>query len=180
MPIPASILKEAVASAKSISKPRSAPLITIFSRRKLQPRRNNAMPAVTTVRRRPRRPQLETATPLVAIAAAWQVIEEASLFLGVPLPMRYASGLAFRAKITFAHSPSFRRGFRQRADAGRERLYTYMRHWLAASLEEEHPALLAKLPVGYRTGQPLPAASPTPPRFSSPTLSNEARLLPAF
>lgn len=132
------------------------------------------MPATAALRRRPRRPQLETATPLVAIAVARQVLEEASLFLGLPLPARYAAGLAFRAKITFAHSPTFRRGFRHRPDAGRERLYVFMRHWLAARLHRERPALFRRLPASFSSGQSLPPAPP-PPR--EPVLfSNEARL----
>jgi len=133
------------------------------------------MPATTALRRRPRRPQLETATPLVAIAVARQVLEEASLFLGVPLPARYAAGLAFRAKITFAHSPTFRRGFCHRADAGRERLYVFMRHWLAARLHREQPALFRRLPAGFCSGEPLPRSPRVPPERT--WLSNEARLI---
>jgi hypothetical protein len=125
------------------------------------------MPA-TRLRRRARNPQLERETPLVAIAAARQVLEEASLFLGVPLPSRYAAGLAFAARIAYARSLSFRRGFRQRADAGRERLYCYMRHWLADRLYRECPALFVRLPSDYRAGHALPAPV---------WLSNEARLL---
>ncbi|MEO7415258.1 MAG: hypothetical protein ABIZ81_18085 [Opitutaceae bacterium] len=120
-------------------------------------------------------PQLEARTPLVAIAAARQVLEEASLWLGEPLPSRYAAALAFRAKITFAHSASFRRGFSRRADAGRERLYVFLRHWLAARLHADRRQLFQKLPAGYCTGEPLTARAAAPAEPG--TLSNEARLL---
>jgi hypothetical protein len=136
------------------------------------------MPSLTRLPRRARLPQLEARTLLVAIAAARHVLEEASLWLGEPLPPRYAAGLAFRAKITFAHSASFRRGFSRRADAGRDHLYVYLRHWLAARLHADRPRLFRKLPAGYCTGEPLPAS--TKALSEGVTLSNEARLLRAI
>ncbi|HVS52848.1 MAG TPA: hypothetical protein VHD62_10890 [Opitutaceae bacterium] len=114
------------------------------------------MTLIPATRRRVRRPQLEKETPLVAIAAARRVLEEASLFLGTPLPSRYAFRLAARAAVAFAQSDTFRRGFRHRADGGRERLYVYLRHWLADLLCGEAPALFAQLPRDFCTGAPLP------------------------
>ena len=132
------------------------------------------MRASAPSRRRTLLPQLEKETPLVAIAAARRVVEEASVYLGVLLPSRYAFRLAARAHLAFAQSPTFRRGFRHRADGGRERLYVYLRHWLAAILYDDAPALFARLPTGYRTGQPLPDRAPS--NFDGP-LSPDARLL---
>jgi hypothetical protein len=100
---------------------------------------------------------LEHRTPLVAIAAARQVVEEASLWLGVPLPTRYAAGLAHRARRVFAHSVSFREKLRRPGDAGRDLLYVFMRHWLAARLHEERPYLYTRLPHGFAVGHPCPA-----------------------
>ena len=115
---------------------------------------------------RVQRPQLERRTPIVPSAVARQVVEEASRWLGQPLPARYAAGLAQRARRIYAHSPSFRRKLDQLGDAGRNTLYVFMRHWLAARLHEERPALYRRLPAEYSIGQPLPVH-----------LSNEARLL---
>lgn len=126
------------------------------------------------VTRRPRWPQLEARTPLVAMAVARQVVEEASLWLGVPLPARYAAGLAFRAKITYAHSPSFRRALHRPGDGGRERCYGYMRHWLAARLQAERPELFRLLPAGYCMGEELPQRSGN---TGDGTLSNDARVI---
>lgn len=134
------------------------------------------MPAATHPRRA-LRTRFERCTQLVPLAAARQVLEEASLYLGVPLPMRYAAGLAFRAERAFVHSSSFRRGFRGRADGGRERLYVYFRHWLAARLKAERPALFARLPASYCVGEPLPA--PLAPRTDFRTPSAETPLSPA-
>jgi hypothetical protein len=128
------------------------------------------MPAL--VRRRTLLPQLEKETPLVASAAARKVLEEASLFLGVPLPSRYAFRLAARAHVAYAQSPTFRRGFRRRADGGRERLHAFLRHWLSSFLYHDAPALFARLPAGYRTGEPLPDRI-----RDDDTLSPHARLL---
>jgi hypothetical protein len=133
----------------------------------------------TIIRRRSRRPQLETSTPIVALAIARQVVEEASLWLGTPLPGRYAAGLAHRARRVFAHSELYRPRFAAAGDAGRDRLYVFMRHWLAARLAAERPALFVRLPRSYCTGEPLPAR-PVALEQMETFLSNEARLLCAF
>lgn len=133
----------------------------------------------TAIHHRARCPQLEDCTPIVAIAIARQVVEEASLWLGAPLPARYAAGLAHRARRVFAHSELYRPRFASAGDAGRDRLYIFMRHWLAARLAVERPALFAQLPRSYRTGEPLPVKSVIPEQIDT-FLSNEARLLCAL
>jgi hypothetical protein len=105
---------------------------------------------------------LEPRTLLVPIAAARQVVEEASFWLGVALPGRYAAGLAFRAQIIYAHSPSFREKLHRPGNTGRDLLYVFTRHWLAARLQAERPRLFACLPRGYCIGEPLPLRSPDP------------------
>jgi hypothetical protein len=67
-----------------------------------------------------RRPQLERVTPLVAVAAARQVVEEVSVYLDQPLPSRYAARLAHRTRVNFANSASFRGKLSRPGDAGRE------------------------------------------------------------
>lgn len=112
--------------------------------------------------RRARRPQLERSTQLVPIAAAREVVEEASRWLGVPLPARYATGLAHRACRVFAHSPSFRKKLLRPGAAGRDILWIFLRHWLAARLRTEDYALFRRLPAEYAAGVELPAR-PAPP-----------------
>lgn len=77
-----------------------------------------------------RRPQLERDTPLVALAVARTVVEEASLRLGRPLPARLAARLARQARRIYAHNPSFRRRLRASGDTGRDTLHAFMHHWL--------------------------------------------------
>ncbi len=118
------------------------------------------MPATRTVRRhRSRAPQIERETSLVPLAAARQVLDEASVFLGVPLHGRYAVRLAFQAHRIYVHSASFRRSLRSADERARDKLYAFMRHWLAARFYEERPDLYRRLPPGYASGAEPPPAT---------------------
>lgn len=111
-----------------------------------------ARPSVGPTRLR-RRHELERDTPLVALAAARQVVEEAARWLDVALPDAQAVWLAGRARECYAHSASFRVALvRHGWDASRETLYAFLRHWLAARFYETEPALLARLPADYAWG----------------------------
>lgn len=115
----------------------------------------SAVPAPATKRRKARRPQLERDTPLVAMPAAQTVVEEASLHLGTPLPERLATRIAHQARRTFAHSAQFRILVGAKGDRGRDLLYVFMRHWLAARLLEDLPDLYSRLPSGFANGVAL-------------------------
>ncbi len=128
-------------------------------------------------RRIARTPQIIERTQLVPIAAAREVLDEASRWLGVLLPARYAAGIAFRAHITYAHSPSFRRALHRPGNGSRDHLYVFLRHWLADRLYRERPALYARLPARYAAGEPPPVVPRPPPPPPPALLSNEARLL---
>jgi hypothetical protein len=121
------------------------------------------MPAPRTApRHRIRAPQIERETGLLPIAAARQVIGEVSLWLGVPLHGRYATRLAFQARRIYVHSASFRVKLRRPGDRGRDTLYVFMRHWLAARFHEERPDLYRRLPAELARGAELPACPPAP------------------
>jgi hypothetical protein len=122
---------------------------------------------------RARRPQLETRTSLVPLAVAREIVDEASRWLGVRLPARYAAGLAHRARRIYAHSPAFREKLHRPGDAGRDLLWIFMRHWLADRLHREAPALYRRLPADYAAGADLP---PRAVNDAEP-LSPDARLL---
>ena len=125
------------------------------------------MPAPAKPRIR-RRPQLERETPIVAIAAARQIVEEVSRYLDQPLPPRYAARLAHRARAIYANSPSFRARINAPGDTGRDWLYLFMRHWFAAILKADCSACYDQLPASFSTGEPLPTTR---------DLSPDARLL---
>ena len=134
------------------------------------------------LRRTARRPQLEVETPLVALAAARCVLDEAAVLVGQPLRERFADRLAHRARRVYAHSDSFRRLVRASGDSGRSQLFVVLRHWLATLLHKDRPALFRRLPAAFANGLPCPISEhtesqPAPPDFDEPYLSNEARQL---
>jgi len=106
----------------------------------------------TSPRRVARRPQLEKETPFIALIAAQEVVQEASLYLVADLPTRHCTALAHRARLHYAHNESFRRRLRSPGTSGRDLLYAYMLHWLASRLRKQAPELFARLPALYAWG----------------------------
>jgi hypothetical protein len=91
-------------------------------------------------------------TPLVPRAAAEQVLDEASRLVHKHLPRDWAEMLAQRAEATYENGIRFRRRIQSLGDEGREWLWAFMRHWLAALILKERPDLFRKLPIGYAAG----------------------------
>lgn len=121
---------------------------------------------------------------VVPLVVARQVVAEAAQWLGEPLPEEYVQELLFRAEGCFEHALSFRRRLLRSGDEGRDRLYAFMRHWLAACLKRERPDLFHLLPDRYAWGAEPPApparARRTYPLIDDTNLSPDARLLAAF
>lgn len=61
-----------------------------------------------------------------------------------------------RTKLCYHINGHFRRSLNKAGNAGRDQLYVFHRHWLAAKVLKEHPAMFNKLPTGYRVGEELP------------------------
>ena len=107
---------------------------------------------------RTRRPaRIETETPLVPQAVATAVVEEASVWLQTPLPRRWIRELVAHANTVYDHNPRFRRQIRGHGNRGRDHLWTFMRHWLAALMARRRQQLYSRLPASYRVGCELPA-----------------------
>ena len=100
---------------------------------------------------------IQQQTPLVPAAVARGVYSEVSVWLGAELPASWAELLTEKAELVSAHDPRFLRLLRQRGDRGRDWLWAFMRHWLAALLKQHRPTYFAHLPADYSRGQPLPA-----------------------
>ncbi|MBI4662937.1 MAG: hypothetical protein HY735_29360 [Verrucomicrobia bacterium] len=102
-------------------------------------------------------PQIETDTPIVPRAVAEAVWDEASVWLGEPLPRRWRRELIEQANTVYASNARFRRTLRRNGDAGRDWLWAFMRHWLSALIRRHRPQVHPLLPQAYNLGHPLPS-----------------------
>jgi hypothetical protein len=92
---------------------------------------------------------------LIPHAAAVQILEELQELAEstVPEQARLVDQLVQQAEETAAANESFRR--KLRGKLGREWLYAFMRHWLAAELKRSQPAIFNRLPPRYAVGVPM-------------------------
>ncbi len=103
--------------------------------------------------RRARR--IETETPVLPHIIATCVVEEVSAWLREPLPAEWARELSAKADTVYTHNARFRRRIKGDGDQGRDWLWAFSRHWLAALLHERRPDLHARLPHDYAVGHEL-------------------------
>jgi len=101
-------------------------------------------------------------TPIVPQAVADGVWEEVSVWLGEELPREWRVRLMERAEAVYASNTRFRRRLRGGGNSGRDWLWTFMRHWLAALLWHHWPDWHARLPASFSVGRPLPAGRRKP------------------
>ena len=118
------------------------------------------MPLRTSTRpsRRRRKPRtgIEADTPLVPRAVATAVVEEAGIWLHQELPPGWVNVLVTRASTLYARNARFRRRLQGPGNTGRDWLWAFTRHWLAALLLKHRPDQHTRLPPGYQIGHPLP------------------------
>ena len=95
-------------------------------------------------------------SPVVPQAVAAGVWEEVSVWLDEELPPEWRVRLMERAEAVYASNTRARRRLRGGGDAGRDWLWTFMRHWLASFLARHRPDLHARLPASFNVGRPLP------------------------
>lgn len=105
----------------------------------------------------PLRAGIERDTLLMPWVIADSVLGEASRFLNAELPEEWADWLDQRAERCYARREHFRRLIRQKENAGRDYLYLFFRHWLAAKIKRERRGLYRKLPRDFGLGKRLPA-----------------------
>ena len=104
--------------------------------------------------------RIEHDTPLVPRAVASGVWEEAGTWLGEELPREWLARLTERAEALYASNARVGRQLRGPGNGGRDWLWTFMRHWLAALIWRQCPDLHARLPDAFNVGHPLPPARP--------------------
>jgi hypothetical protein len=93
--------------------------------------------------------RIEHDTPLVPRAVAEGVWEEASVLVKASLPRSWMVQLTERAETVYEHNRRFRSLIRARGNHGREWLWSFMRHWLAALIQAHRPDLKRRLPAAY-------------------------------
>lgn len=97
-------------------------------------------------------------TGIIPEAVAEAAIEHAQVITGENIKNhRIAEGhLVGHAEATYASNKDFRKKVQSEADdgnAGRDYLFMYMRHWLAAWLKKHDSKVFRKLPSGYGVGR---------------------------
>ena len=101
--------------------------------------------------------RIEHDTPIVPHAVASAVWEEAGTWLGEELPREWLARLMERAEAVYASNARARRRLRSPGNSGRDWLWTFTRHWLAALLWHHRPDLHARLPDSFNVVRPVQA-----------------------
>ena len=115
------------------------------------------LPRVARLTRDRKRPvRIEEDTPIRPGIVAWCVWMDAAVRLAQALPRRWVRELTARANTVYAHNERFRRKIRRRGNYGRDYLYLFMRHRMAALLREHRPEFHTRMPSGYNAGHELP------------------------
>ena len=102
---------------------------------------------------------IEEDTPIVPEIAAGAIVDEAARLApdhADELLSRRAelvAALAARANATYKANPNsvWSRRIRSGGNRGRDTLYAFMRHWLAADLKRNSPDVFSALPRNYGT-----------------------------
>ena len=97
---------------------------------------------------------IDADTGIIPEAVAEATIEHAQIITGENIKNYRAAEkyLVGHAEAVYAANKDFRKKVQSEADhgnAGRDYLFTYMRHWLAAWLKKHDSKVFRKLPSGY-------------------------------
>ena len=101
-----------------------------------------------------KRTSIEDDTPIIPAIIAQIVTQEVIADSGLRNTAEVI--LVHRANTVYRTNDSFAKDIRRSANRGRDHLYMFMRHWLAAWLKEKAPAVFRSLPYGYSNGEPPP------------------------
>ena len=107
------------------------------------------------------RAMIQDQTGIVPAGVARAVCEEAGRLLGASLPGEWVAELVEHAEVVYQHNARFRRLLGRGANAGRDWLWAFTRHWLWAIIASRHPHLLSRLPSSYAIGGEPCSGSPS-------------------
>lgn len=105
---------------------------------------------------RPPRRRIQNATPIAPRAAAEAVWQEARVYLKAELPRAWVRRLTVRANMVYQRNARFRALLCKDGDAGRDWLWAFTRHWLAALIWEQQGDMHSRLPAEFLVGRTLP------------------------
>ncbi len=98
---------------------------------------------------------VETSISPEAVADAVIAEVESRVGQSVPNARTVANRLADKAAEVYSHNAQFRHSIRAKGNRGRDQLYVWMRHWLAAELRTVAPSILRELPSSFSVGHPI-------------------------
>jgi hypothetical protein len=100
---------------------------------------------------------IEADTSILVDVVAESVCDEASRLLGDPIDTEHMiEYLVDHAQQIYEHNPTFRKNIRSEANhgnAGRDHLYTYMRHWLTSELVKQVHDRRKLIDSGFSMGE---------------------------
>ena len=99
--------------------------------------------------------QLERETLLWPEVVADRVVHEVRVYLHAEVPAEFPARLAAKAYFLYDHNRLFRARLRLPGNAGRDTLYSLMRHWTASWLKRECRDLFDRLPEQFCIGIPI-------------------------
>jgi hypothetical protein len=92
---------------------------------------------------------IEQDTPILPFIVAESVIGKAEQLTNKSIPVAAVDYLVERAEQVYRHNKTFAKKIRASGNAGRDHLYVFMEHWLAAYLKKNDPEIHGALPRGY-------------------------------
>lgn len=94
-------------------------------------------------------------TPIMPWVVSNSVVEEAARYLRIDIPNRVEleKYLENRAEEVYANNREWRRRINASGNKGRDTLYAFMRHWLAAELPRRMPGV--RLPESFANGHEI-------------------------
>lgn len=99
---------------------------------------------------------IEDDTPILPDVVAESVVEKVEAKYGITLGRAAADRLVARQARLYASNASWRKKMNARGNKGRDTLYAFMLHWLAADMKTRHPSVSRAVAEAAWYGTPLP------------------------
>lgn len=98
---------------------------------------------------------IENDTPIMPCVVADSVVEHVEAHFGIALGRSASDRLVEHQAALYTNSATWRKKMRAKGDKGRDTLYAFMLHWLAADIEKTHPQVSRRIGSAAWYGTPL-------------------------